>query len=1079
MSRINSHSVGWSLVAVLCIPVFLGSLDLLVVSAFLPEVIREIGLPLDAAGQEAAAWLVNGYLIAYSIALLAVGRLSDLIGWRSALTICLGLYFLGSILVINYPVVASVLSPLYGVFGIVPDPAHASLHAIILARVIAAFGAGALASVALSLVSQAFHADRRALALGIIAAMDTIGWMFGGFWGGVVVQFSNWRTVFIINMPLIVLTLFLLRRQLRGVEQQKAEGRFDLLGFVLATVALVAVNIGIAQISTDEAGMLDVASLWTPLAVAAVAFAIFIGVELRQRHPLVQLRHFRQRKVVAANVINVLIGCVLLLTLLTLPLFTNVRETGRLGLLLFFSQFSAAGLRDAALIQGMLIGAFAVPLAISSVIGGWLHDRFGARMTTALGVIIAVLGVGLFSQSISLTTSYVVIAIAGALTGFGIGMTFTPIIVLLLDAVSESERGSASALVLSLRMVAMSITTSFTTAFITQRTIDLVRITESPNALLDMIPPSQYAASPFATAYIGAVNAAIGELFIFALIVLVAAFVVSFLLSDPRRGRVVVPAVAVIIALCIAPLASASAQENADRFPYVQRAASHLPADVEFFAVAQTDPDAIGSLDRVLARVSDRLALDPQLTVLGIIEEYSRDNPLIARLSLLQPYIHTLAVGIDGTGALINGGAFGENGTSLTIVGFSDLMPLINPIAHLLFGDLPVERRGDYDVFVSPTDPTVLALGADHLIFSQGETEGFDVSDSLANDTPFQDALRDLPRENYGAVAYGELTTVLPLVRDRLFSEMLTSLSFSPTTNLMMGLALDETDGDLALIADLAQSAATSGALPTLHPDFARFAPADTPFLVQSASVGALIRTIAGLYASISVAETQESALALLEGFSQQVLELSLTEEILPALTGDYLLAVDYRAVDLLANAATAPFPAEFSLVMEADTPGNAAKLVGSLYGAARLFLQTRSDVTFQEADHSIQIGTLDVIFGSDERIVYFGTRAFVQQGLAQHSPLSQDDDFLATTRLMLPSPHALALLSARGFGELAMLSLNAATDPSVGILPSLLSLNLPQINPSRFYSLTQGGLISISTTPDGSRLIRLALRIN
>jgi MFS family permease len=90
MSRLTSKNVGWSLVAVLCIPVFLGSLDLLVVSAFLPELIRELGLPIDAAGQEAAAWVVNSYLIAYSVALLAIGRLSDLIGWRSALTVCLG-----------------------------------------------------------------------------------------------------------------------------------------------------------------------------------------------------------------------------------------------------------------------------------------------------------------------------------------------------------------------------------------------------------------------------------------------------------------------------------------------------------------------------------------------------------------------------------------------------------------------------------------------------------------------------------------------------------------------------------------------------------------------------------------------------------------------------------------------------------------------------------------------------------------------------------------------------------------------------------------------------------------------------
>ncbi|MBK8022777.1 MAG: MFS transporter [Chloroflexi bacterium] len=532
----RTSRAGWSLIAILCIPVFLGSLDLLVVSAFLPDLLRELALPLDASGQEAAAWLVNAYLIAYSIALLAIGRLSDLTGWRTALTICLGLYFAGSLLVINYPVVAGVLSPLYGLLGVARDPAHANLHAIVLARIIAAFGAGALASVALSLVSQAFHAERRALAVGIIAAMDTIGWMFGGLWGGVVVQFSDWRTVFLVNLPLIVGTLFLLRRQLRDIEQRRAGGRFDVLGFLLAAGALVAINLGIARINTDEAGRLDASGLWLPLLISFGFAAAFIAVEARVKQPLIQLRSLRAPGVPAAHLINILLGVVLLVALLMIPIFTNVRETGQLGLLIFFSQFTEQGLRDAALIQGGLIGAFALPLALASVLGGGLYERLGGRRTITLGLIVAAAGTFLFWATISLTTPYLLIALAAAVAGAGVGIAFTPVIVLLLDAAAESERGAAAALTLSLRMVAMSITTSFSTAFITQRTVDLVRMMESPNALLDILPHSQYATSPFATAYIAAVNSAIRELFAFSLVLLLVALGIGrFIRSRTER----------------------------------------------------------------------------------------------------------------------------------------------------------------------------------------------------------------------------------------------------------------------------------------------------------------------------------------------------------------------------------------------------------------------------------------------------------------------------------------------------------------------------------------------------------------
>lgn len=1096
-AKSRTKPTGWVLVAVLCVPVFLGSLDLLVVSAFLPELLRELALPLDASGQEAVAWLVNGYLIAYSIALLAMGRLSDLIGWRSALTICLGLYFTGSLLVINYPFVASVLSPLYGLFGVARNVPHANLHAIILARVIAAFGAGAMASIALSLVSQVFDAQRRALAIGIIAAMDTIGWMFGGFWGGVVVQFATWKTVFIINMPLILGALFLLRRQLNGLQQRRAAGRFDIVGFALATVTLIAVNLGIAQVNTDSAGNLDVSGLWLPLVFSAVLFIVFVIFEVRQSEPIVRLTNMHQPRIAAANLINILIGGVLLITLLMLPIFTNVRETGQLGLLVFFSRFTDQGLRQAALIQGVLIGAFAVPLALSAVVGGWLYDRLGVRGTIALGVIASLVGVGMLSLTVSTTTSYTLIALAAALTGLGIGMAFTAIIVVLLDAVPESERGAAAALTLSLRMVAMSVATSLSTAFITQRTIDLVRARESPNALLDSIPPSQYATSPFATAYISAINSSISELFAGAFVVLLAALITTLFLRDRaalrgRSRRMTAIVTMLLILLCAAPLSvqQASAQETSAQdtavqdvalpFPYAQQVAAHIPADVEFFAAGKTDADAIAVLDRIFGRMSERMGLDQPMTVAQMIEALANANPLVARLSLLKPFINSLGFAIHNAPEFIDTGKLGDEGSALYVVGSSNAMGFIRPIVRLMFSGNQRESHGDYEVYSSMDIPSLVALSGDHLIYAEGQSDALDPDHVLADNPRFQAALRELPRNDYSAIAYGEVSTFLPLVQDRALAELLRTLAFSESTDMVIGMAVDETDGDATLIADLAQTGASDQPLPTVHPDFARFVPADAAFLVQSTSLGALLHTVAALYASISTAETPESAFALLEGFSQRVLARSLEADILPTLTSDYLLAVDYHALDLLTNTPSAPFPVEFVWFMEADTDDDASSLVESLYSGAHLFLENRSDVQFRAEDHSVQIGTLDVVVGQDGRIVYFGTRAFAQQGLSQRDRLDRNTDFLATTQHALDSPQAIAYMSGRGFGELTTVSEHLAASLPLSLLPIPTELlDLPQVNPAWLYTLTRGGLISLGTSPDGARLVRLALRLN
>jgi MFS family permease len=193
----------WFILAVLCIPVFLGSLDLTVVSAFLPELMADLGITINTESLASTSWVLISYLMAYSISLFAMGRVSDLIGRRKALAICLSLYIVGSAFVVFYEAPADLLGHLYNALGIEFETSLIKLHAIIGARAVAAFGAGAITSIALALVSDMFEAEARATPLGIIAGTDTVGWLIGAAWGGLVVQFFPWKAIFLINIPLV------------------------------------------------------------------------------------------------------------------------------------------------------------------------------------------------------------------------------------------------------------------------------------------------------------------------------------------------------------------------------------------------------------------------------------------------------------------------------------------------------------------------------------------------------------------------------------------------------------------------------------------------------------------------------------------------------------------------------------------------------------------------------------------------------------------------------------------------------------------------------------------------------------
>ena len=88
----------WVVLALVCIPVFIGALDLTIVSAFLPEIIVNLELPVETIVSD-AAWVVTGYLLAYTISMTFMGRVSDLIGRRSTYIACLLIFMLGSFLV--------------------------------------------------------------------------------------------------------------------------------------------------------------------------------------------------------------------------------------------------------------------------------------------------------------------------------------------------------------------------------------------------------------------------------------------------------------------------------------------------------------------------------------------------------------------------------------------------------------------------------------------------------------------------------------------------------------------------------------------------------------------------------------------------------------------------------------------------------------------------------------------------------------------------------------------------------------------------------------------------------------------
>jgi MFS family permease len=448
--------------------VFIGSLDLTIVSAFLPELIIDLELPLQT-GLDDAAWILSAYLLAYTISLAVMGRVSDLIGRRSVYVVCLIIFIIGSILVAEahlFP--TDILYSIYRRLGERPDRAIVNLQAIIFGRVIQALGAGALVPVSLALVGDLFPAAKRARPLGVIGAVDTLGWVLGHLYGGIFVQVIPWQGLFWVNVPLTIIAMGAVLYALRGVPQLRAPGRFDFLGAGLIIGALAALNIGLgANIEVSASTSLDELSPLPPYAIpllmgAVVMFLLFILVESRVRDPLINLKLFRSRNIAAGSLTNLFVGYCLFIGLVIVPILVNVRLA------------SAADLQSAALQVGILLSALTIPMAIAAVPGGWLSERIGNRATTLIGLGLAIAGFLLIWLTWDISISNEVIAVQMMVIGVGIGLTFSPISTAVINSARDDERGVASALVIVLRLIGMTLSVSSLTTFALQRVTFLV-----------------------------------------------------------------------------------------------------------------------------------------------------------------------------------------------------------------------------------------------------------------------------------------------------------------------------------------------------------------------------------------------------------------------------------------------------------------------------------------------------------------------------------------------------------------------------------------------------------------------------
>lgn len=448
-------AAAWATLMVASLGVFLGGAELMVVAIALPSIVADFGGWADLAR---VSWIVNGYLLAYVVAMPLAGRGADLWGARRLYVAALILFVIGS--------AGAGLARFAG-----PED---GLTWLIVARVIQGFGGGALVPLSMALASHLFAGRQRAAALGLEGAATYVGMAIGPAYGAWVLlsfnlplpglDMASWQWIFLLNVPIGIVTLLLIYVVAGGVETPRVRAGLDLGGAGLLTVALVA---GIGAVTVSGANGWTDPLVLGGLALAAVASVAFVQLERRSRSPLVDLRLFADRAFSAANGVSLLTGYSLATAIIGGPVFVNR--------VLFGTDAQAS----------TLLTALTLAIAIGALAGGLASGFIGERIVTVTGVAVTATGLWL-ALGWGVDTQLDRLVRDLAIFGAGFGLTVSPRATAAVEAAGAGAYGVASAMLQITRTIGMSLGLALLTSIGQNRIDELSALINDP-ALRDKL----------------------------------------------------------------------------------------------------------------------------------------------------------------------------------------------------------------------------------------------------------------------------------------------------------------------------------------------------------------------------------------------------------------------------------------------------------------------------------------------------------------------------------------------------------------------------------------------------------------
>lgn len=377
------------------------------------------------ATQYEANTVITCYIIAGGLMLPVTGYLVRTIGKKLLMYYSIWLFCLGCLLCILAP----------------------NLQSLIAARVIQGIGSGCILPLCQAILLEVFPEEQRGIAMGLFGVAAMFSPLAGPFMGGFLTDNYSWQWIFIINIPLCMLSFLLVKLFVPAdkIEKQKYNKKFDIVGYCAIVLAMACMQIVLDR--GQQYNWFDTPWICWLTGICIFSFVFFYVWELEYKYPVIDIRVFKDRNFLFGTCISSFINVMLYSTLLLVPMFVQS--------LLGYSPT----------MSGLAMFPRAVICLIGLLVVGQISRFVEARILAATGLLI--MGASIFMlTNLNLTASMESVIIPNILLCIGVPTAFVPITALAFQTLPASKNADAAALHALFKNIVTAIATAISATFI-------------------------------------------------------------------------------------------------------------------------------------------------------------------------------------------------------------------------------------------------------------------------------------------------------------------------------------------------------------------------------------------------------------------------------------------------------------------------------------------------------------------------------------------------------------------------------------------------------------------------------------